>query len=131
VEITTDPTTEAIFELVVQSLRDGVTSYETDYVVMRRFRRLSQDFAIGASGKFDLDTSLLLYTTAQLGVPNNVAFVLPAAPADFGDGMYKWRWKRRSQRVEIVGGYVEQTVEFLFAPWSTLFYSDSGNAFAW
>jgi hypothetical protein len=117
------------FDAVLRHLRNGVTGFQYDFVLLRRFRKVSIEFALGTSGQIALDEGLLIYTTAQLNVPAAVFFTLPSTPSAFGD--YRWGWKKRSQRVEIIGSFVEQTVELLFAPWSTLLYLDSGTNLDW
>lgn len=113
---------------VIRHLRAGVTGWQVDLVTLRRTRKIELGTAFNYG--ISLDTGLLIYSTAQLNVPNDVAFALPATPSDISD-LFTWGWRKRSQRVEIVGQFVEQTVELLFAPWSTLAYTNSGSNLAW
>lgn len=115
---------------VIEHLKAGAVGWQLDLVGLRRTRRLEVYNANSSTYQVTLDTGLLLYTTAQLGVPTSVAFGLPGTPADIST-LFKWRWRKRSQRVEITGSYVEQTVELLFAPWSTLAYADAGVNLRW
>ena len=80
--------------------------------------------------QLNTDTGLLIYSTAQLGVPDVIYFALPGTPPDIS-ALAHWGWRKRSQRVELVGSFVEQTVELAFAPWSTLAYANSGSDLAW
>jgi len=115
--------------LVVRHLRAGVTGWQVDLIGLRRTRRLQAGSV--ASYQISLDTGLLIYSTSQLNVPPEVAFALPATPSDISD-LFTWGWRKRSQRVEIIGSLVEQTVELLFAPWSTsLAYEVSTDNLDW
>lgn len=123
----TDP--NQVFAACVRHLRAGVTGYQRDFLLIRRFRKI--DLTYGYSGgRFNLGDDALIYTTGQLQLPANVAFAIPATPTDPSSD-FSWGWKRRGQRVEIVGTTVEQTVELLFAPWSTLLYIRSGANLDW
>ena len=82
------------------------------------------------SYRINLDAGLYIYSTGQLGLPQSVAFGLPITPPEIST-LFAWGWRKRSQRVEIVGSFAEQTVELLFAPWSLLAYSTSTNNLAW
>ncbi len=119
----------ATWQQVVRHLKNGVTGFAEDYICLRRFRKIDLTYGY-AAGKFNLADGNLIYTTAQLNLPGNVAFALPTPPSA-PNADYAWRWKRRGQRVEIVGQYVEQTVELLFAPWSTLLYTQSAGNLNW
>lgn len=125
-----DPVNQrATMEKVIRHLKNGATGFQIDFIVLRRFRQVDIKFA-NAGGKFNLADSSLLYSTAQLNLPQEVAFQLPASPADPSTD-YSWRWKRRGQRVELVGTLVEQTVELVFAPWSTLLYTNATGDLNW
>lgn len=118
---------------VIRHLRNGVTGWEVDFITLRRFRQVSLEYAAGA-GKFSLSDSQYIYTTAQLNLPASVAFSLPSAPdapypATIED--YAWGWRRRGQRVDIVGNFAEQTIELTFAPWSTFLYTESASDLNW
>lgn len=123
----TGPTTT--WQTVVRHLRAGATGFQIDFVGLRRFRQIDQTYAY-AAGKFNLAQSTFVYTTAQLGLPQNIAFVLPDAPSNPSSD-FKWGWRRRAQRVEFVGNFAEQTVELLFAPWSTLEYQSANSPLSW
>jgi hypothetical protein len=136
-QIATDPSQVDVaypltdtFNDVVKNLKAGVNHFPVDFLVLRRFRKISQDYSTGAAGKFLLTDGTRIYTTSQLNLPSNVAFVLPSAPATNPafDDLFQWGWRRRSQQVQIVGAWVEQHVELLFAPHSLLYYSvGTGN----
>lgn len=121
---------DSVFGKCVRHLRAGVTGFQRDFITLRRFRQVDSAYAVGASGKFNIGDDSLIYSTAQLNVPQDVAFALPNTPSDPSED-FSWGWKRTGQRVEIVGINYEQTVELLFAPWSTLVYSASGGNLAW
>ena len=111
-----------LFFEVVKHLRGGVKTFPVDFIVMRRFRRIDREFSIGATGRMNTDNGNFLYSTAQLNLPSDVAFVLPVSPATnaLWDASFRWSWRKRGQRVEFVDQWVEQTVEVLFAPHSLL-----------
>lgn len=113
---------------IISHLKAGATGWQLDLVSLRRTRRMEQYQAVGY--QLNLDTGLYVYSTAQLNLPAAVAFAVPATPADISD-LFAWGWRKRSQRVELVGSYVEQTVELLFAPWSTLAYSPASSNLVW
>ncbi len=121
--------TSPLFLSVVRHLKSGVTGYQIDFVCLRRFRQVDLSYAY-AGGQITLDTGFYIYTTNQLQLPAGVAFNLPATPAAPSSD-YQWGWRKRGQRVEIVGNYAEQTVELVFAPWSLLAYTTSGGNLAW
>lgn len=114
---------------VIRHLRNGVTGFEFDAVSLRRYRRIDLTYAY-AAGKVNLSDSQVVFTTPQLNLPSNVAFSVPSTPVDPSLD-YRWGWKIRGQRVEIVGSDAEQTFELLFAPWSNLLYADSGGNLDW
>lgn len=118
-----------VFAAVVRHLRNDVSGFSNDYLVLRRFRKIDITYGY-AAGKFNLADSSMIYSTAQLNLPAEIAFQLPDAPA-VGSSDYAWGWKRRSQRVEIIGNFIEQTVELVFAPWSTLLYAPASGNLDW
>jgi hypothetical protein len=121
---------DSFWQDVVSHLRAGVNHFPVDFLVLRRFRKISQDYATGTGGRINLTDGTRIYTTAQLNLPANVAFALPSNPttnSEFDD-LFQWGWRRRSQQVQIVGTYIEQTVELLFAPHSLIYYTvGTGN----
>lgn len=114
---------------VIEHLKSGVTGWQLDLVVLRRTRRVQNELA--PIYRIALDSGLVLYTGGQLGVPASVGFELPTAPPIGSVTIYQWGWRRRSQRVENVGNWVEQTIELVFAPWSLLAYTPSNTPLAW
>jgi hypothetical protein len=118
------------FASVVRHLRNGVTGFQIDFIVLRRFRKVALDYGYGSAGRISLDSGLHIYSTAQLNLPQSVAFSLPATPTAPSTD-YGWGWRKRGQRVDIVGNYAEQTVELVFAPWSTMLYSDATGNLDW
>jgi hypothetical protein len=118
-----------IAKLIVHHLRFGVTGWQLDLVGIRRTRRLLSYSA--NNYRMNLDGGLLIYSNGQLGVPSSVAFGLPLTPPNIST-LFTWGWRKRSQRVEIVGSFVEQTVELLLAPWSTsLAYQIASSNLDW
>lgn len=118
----------ATAESVIKHLRAGTTGWQLDLVGLRRTRTLRAGSV--AQFQITLDTGLFVYSTAQLNLPPAVAFAVPGTPSAISD-LYVWGWRKRSQRVEIVGSFVEQTVELLLAPWSTLAYAPANGALIW
>ena len=114
---------------IVKHLKSNVTGWQLDFIGLRRTRRVEQSVA-GSTYRLTLDTGLLVYSTAQLNLPAVVAFAVPPTPAAISD-LSSWGWRKRSQRVEFVDQYVEQTVELLFAPWSTLAYGAASAGLVW
>lgn len=121
--------TQATFQSVVRHLRSKAVGYQIDFITLRRFRQIDITYAY-SGGRFNLDDGSRIYSTAQLNLPASVAFSLPATPSD-PSADYSWGWKRRGQRVEIVGTLIEQTVELVFAPWSTLLYENATGNLNW
>jgi len=120
-----------IEQLVVNHLRNGVTGWQVDFVTLRRTRRVKRAFAFAVGGKFSLDIGLLLYSSAQLNLPADVAFSLPVAAAHPVPSEFLWAWRKRGQHTDYVGQWIEQSVELLYAPWSLLFYDPSGDNLDW
>ncbi len=116
-------------ETVIRHLKNGVTGFQNDLIVLRRFRRIDLTYGY-AGGKMNLNEGQLIYSTEQLQLPGDIAFVVPNTPANPSDD-YAWGWKLRGQRVEIIGIELEQTVELLFAPWSTLLYESAVGNLDW
>lgn len=120
------------FQSVVRHLRSDVTGYEEDNLALVRFRQIDNAYATG-TGKFNLRESRLIYTTAQLALPSDIAFTLTDLPSGT-DGLtqdYRWGWRLRGQRVERVGSLTEQTIHLTYAAWSTLAYFDAGGNLNW
>jgi hypothetical protein len=116
--------------VLVTHLRSGVTGWQLDLVVVRRTRRVQNQFA--PNYKINLDSGLLIYSTGQLNVPADVAFALPSTPSGWSSiDIFAWGWRKRSQRTELVGNWVEQTIELVFAPWSLSAYSRATSSIAW
>lgn len=117
------------WQQVVRHLKAGVTGFQVDFLVLRRFRQIDLNYASGA-GVFNLSSGSFIYSTAQLNLPASVTFSLPATPAS-PSADYDWGWRMRGQRVDLVGIYAEQTIELVFAPWSNLLYEVSAGALNW
>lgn len=124
--------TQDTFQAVIRHLRAGVTGYEENYIVLSRFRQIDNAYSI-AGGKFNLKSGRLVYTTAQLNLPSDVAFSLTDLPSG-STGLpedYRWGWRLRAQRVERQGSLTEQTIQLAFAAWSTLAYDDATSNLNW
>lgn len=113
---------------LIRTMRAGVTGWQLDLVGIRRTRRIQS--SIAENYRINLDAGLYIYNTGQLGLPSNVGFGVPVTPPAISD-LFTWGWRKRSQRLEIIGSFVEQTVELIFAPWSTLAYTVSSSNLAW
>lgn len=115
---------------VVNALRNGVTGFQVDFITLRRVRRVKRLFAYASTGKLNLDIGLFIYQTDHLGVPADVAFVLPTVTLPVTD-QYLWGWRRRNQSVEYVGQWIEQKIELTFAPWSLIPYQATTDFLNW
>lgn len=116
------------FNQVVRYLRDGVTGYELEYVVIKRSRRIPRGSGTVAS----IGDGLVYYTTAQLLLPDDVAFSVPNSTSLTPiSSDYAWGWRRRPSQSVVEGMYVEQSSEFILSQWSTLAYSASSTEAAW
>lgn len=117
-----------LFPQVVRYLRDGVTGYELEYVVIKRSRRIPRGSGTVAS----IGDGLVYYTTAQLVLPEDVAFSVPDSTSLTPiSSDYAWGWRRRPSQSVVEGMYVEQSSEFILSQWSTLAYSPSSTEAAW
>lgn len=120
--------TYPLFAKVVRYLRDGVTGYELEYVVIKRSRRIPRGSAQVAS----IGDGLVYYTTAQLLLPDDVAFSVPNSTSLTPiSSDYAWGWRRRPSQSVVEGMYVEQSSEFILSQWSTLAYTPSSAEAAW
>lgn len=121
-----------LFLPVVDHVRGGVDTFQRDYLVLRRYRRLSGSMAVGA-GRINLRESSLIYTTAELQLPSNVAFVVPGAPAlpTRYDQLFMWGWRMRGQGVDIIGPMIEQRFELVFGPHSLIDNQAAGDNLDW
>lgn len=122
-----------LFLSVVANLIGGTPGFPVDYILLRRFRRVEIQFSQGITGKMNLDDGKILYTTAQLQLPNDIAFVVPNPPAALTefDRFFLWSWRKRAQRTEFIDQWVEQTIELLFAPHELLDNRIASGNLAW
>lgn len=121
------------FPNLVKHLRGGVDSFDVDFLVLRRFRRIDRTYARGATGKLNLNFSQIIYSTARLNLPADVAFIIPNPPteqSEFSD-QFAWGWRMRSQNSEFVGQWVEQRYELIFAPHSLMRNSVATTNLVW
>jgi hypothetical protein len=126
--VTIIPADYPLFAKVVRYLRDGVTGYELEYVVIKRSRRIPRGSGTVAS----IGDGLVYYTTAQLLLPDDVAFSVPNSTSLTPiSSDYAWGWRRRPSQSVVEGMYVEQSSEFILSQWLTLAYSASSTEAAW
>lgn len=117
-----------LFAQVVRYLRDGVTGYELEYVVVRRSRKVARNGQNIAS----VGDGLLIYSTAQLQLPDDVAFSVPDSSAITPiSSDYIWGWRRRPSTSSVEGMFVDQSSEFILSQWSSLFYTQSSGVASW
>lgn len=122
------PASYPLFQQVVRYLRDGVTGYELEYVVIKRSRRIPRGSAQVAS----IGDGLVYYTTSQLLLPDDVAFSVPDSTSLTPiSSDYAWGWRRRPSQSVVEGMYIDQSSEFILSQWSTLAYSPSSTEAAW
>lgn len=114
--------------LVLRSLRRGGDDWETEYLTLTRSRTVD----ITVPTKMSVNVTRKIFTTAQLGVPASVAFVLPTQAElnalDTPAGSV-WGWRLRGHSSEHYGIRIEQRHEFVLAAWDTLKYEESNEAF--
>lgn len=123
-----NPAVYPFFGQVLRYLRDGVTGYELEYVVIKRTRRIPRGSAQVAS----IGDGLVYYTTAQLLLPDDVAFSVPDSTGLTPiSSDYAWGWRRRPSQSVVEGMYIDQSSEFILSQWSTLAYSPSSSEAAW
>lgn len=120
--------TYPLFASVVRHLKNGVTGYEIEYLVMRRSRRIAR----GGSETASIGDGLFVYTTAQLLMPSDIEFSVPdSSTLTPSSADYFWGWRRRPSTSVIEGFFVDQTSEFILSEWSTLHYTPSSVNAAW
>ena len=123
------------WQTVVELLRDGVTGWEKEYIVLKRNRRVPS-YPDNAPHRVGLPTAQYVYSTLQLGVPAVVAFNLPDSNTlTPSSANYAWGWRRRPSQSVYDGDWIEQSSEFILAEWSTLLYEhvqgDVGASSGW
>ena len=122
-----------LFEVVVRHVQTNKITFPLDSVILRRFRRITRQYARGSTGKMNLDDMKVIYTTAELGLPSDVAFVTPDAPTLPATlvGDFIWGWRKRSSRTEFIGQWVEQSYELIFEQHSLLAFSQANANLIW
>ena len=125
-----DNATYPLFREVVRLLREGVTGWEKEYIVLRRYRRIPSNLDTG-SNRASLNTTSLIYTTAELDLPDDVYFNVPDTDDLASSDGYTWGWRRRPSQVVYDGIYVEQSSEFVLAEWANLLYPLAGENSGW
>jgi hypothetical protein len=126
--VSVSPVTYPLFQQVVRYLRDGVTGYELEYVVIKRSRRIPR----GTSQVAAIGDGLVYYTTGQLLLPDDISFSVPDSTTltPISDD-YAWGWRRRPSQSVVEGMYMDQSSEFILSQWSTLAYTPAGGNAAW
>jgi hypothetical protein len=119
---------------VIKHLKNGITGYERENLVIRRYRKAPAEQISG--WPVSLLEGRYIYTTAQLGLPYGLAFEIP----DITDGTLfpvsipgevKWGWRRRPSSSVFSREFVEQSCEFVLAEWSLLLYEESTGDASW
>jgi hypothetical protein len=123
-----------VLNRMVKHLRNGLTGYERENIIIRRYRKAPGNNPLGWQASI-LDGKYI-YTTAQLGLPSDVAWQLP----DITDGNLfpvsiagelKWGWRRRPTTNVWAREYIEQSSEFVLAEWSLLYYEEATGFAGW
>ena len=104
----------------------GADSYEIERLVVTRTLSYSVQYWYGAGG-IVFDETPKVYSTSGLiaaeSIPSYVAFQFPQTPTSKPENT-EWAWKVRKDSSEISSnGKVEETRDWVFAPWSTLLYT--------
>lgn len=122
----------SVIARVVTHLRKGVTGFERESIVLRRTRK-APFFGGNQVPTVAILDGRFIYTTEQLGLPDTIAFSLPALgdlpTSDWDD--VAWGWRRRPSSIVYEGAYVEQSSEFVLAEWSLLLYEPANGPAAW
>lgn len=117
-----------ILAQVVRYLRDAVTGYELEYIVIKRTRKISRNGGRVAS----VGDGLMVYSTDQLQLPRDIAFSVPNSSMQTPiSSDYFWGWRRRPSTSSVDGLYIEQSSEFILAQWASLFYTQSTVNASW
>ncbi len=126
--------TYPLFAKVVRHLKNGVTGFEREYVVLRRSRRIQRQLNSRGNPNpvASIGDGLLVYSTAQLLLPADVNFSVPdTSTLTASSSDYFWGWRRRPSQSVIEGLFVDQTSEFILSEWSTIHYEQSTVDAAW
>lgn len=130
--------TYPLWHKIVRYLKNGVTGWESEYVVLRRSRRVSRAQGNrGVDNRTTIGDSLSVYSTAQLDLPSDVLFTVPDSVA-FNNSMsdaeledYFWGWRRRPSTSVFEGIHADQTNEFIFSQWMNMRYTPATSNAAW
>ena len=130
---TIDPVVYPYAAQVIRYVRDGVTGWETEYVVVSRSRRIPRASYVGQSTAIaTIGEGQYVYTTNQLQLPYDVSFRVPDSTSLTPiSSDYIWGWRRRPSTSTIEGQFIDQTSEFILSQWSSLFYTQSSSDAAW
>lgn len=109
-----------VADLVLIELGRGCDHYEEECLTLRRVRSISTGFRTA----MPLYTARLVYTSAQLSLPDDVRFSLPTFPANPAQAVWGWRLKQQQSEF-LAPGRIEQSFEWVLAAWSTLLYEQS------
>ena len=131
-KFTINPIDYPLAEKVIRYLRDGVTGWETEYVVVKRSRRIPREQSLVNTSIATVGEGKYIYTTAQLGLPDDIAFSVPDSSSLTPiSSDYVWGWRRRPSTSTIEGMFIDQNSEFILSQWSTLFYTVSQDNASW
>lgn len=107
----------------------GMAHYDDEMLVLKRTRTINP--LLDDLMKLGLKMNRMVYTTKQLGLPDDVLVVIPDPPEDLP--FAKWGWRLRTQQTEYTYTRgiirVEQVTDFIFASWSSLVYEMSTKDF--
>ena len=129
-----DGSFDAVFDSQVKLLRNGITGYENENLVIRRYRKAPGTNPLG--WRVSILDGKYIYTTAQLGLPDDLAWNLPdiTDEAQFPvsiAGETKWGWRRRPTSNVWTREFIEQSSEFVLAEWALLYYREATGSANW
>jgi len=108
---------------VSNKLARGITGWETEYQVVRRTRRGAYQYPFNRT----IYQAKYVYSTAQIGMPGNLAFSFASLfpqPSDTIQG-----WRLRTQQFSLVDTRWEEVVEWALANWDSMLYEAAPGAF--
>jgi len=101
-------------------------------VVVKRSRRIPRQSSLVNTSIATVGEGKYIYTTSQLGLPDDIAFSVPDRSALTPiSSDYVWGWRRRPSTSTIEGMFIDQNSEFILSQWSTLFYTVSQDNASW
>lgn len=106
--------------IALAELRRGTEYFEEEVLVLRRRRSTSNLFN---PVPMRIDLGRYIFSNDQLGIPNNVGFVLPNLSTLPTKPASQWGWRLRGHDSQFAEWVTEQNHEFVLASWSTNLYS--------